>query len=546
MRRTSPGRGISLVLFVAWLAFQSVAPAGAAEIPDYEPDEFDLLFRTAPLDNLAEIGPAPSITGSSGVDARIRRLAEDRGYRRRPLPAGTLGQADGVLMQAAMAFGWEALQSAARAAGVSIQAVSGYRSHADQVAVFVGKLRGTGDSAIATRLRTAAAPGYSKHHTGYAVDVTAPGAQFYGFGGTAAWRWLSADNAEAAKRNGFIPSYPSGASAQGPIPEPWEWVYVGVDVVTCGRATIGMPAGSFDDIVSCGEYPLARGAAVHIAARALGLWPVGDPAAGAFDDDEGLAFEPEADLMASMGLLAGCGERQVCPFDYLSRDELAAFAVGAFGIEPESDLLADIDGSEGRAARSDLVGLVLAGYDSGELTRPGRLVDSLDSVFAADIVWLVSEGISRGCNPPFNDLFCGDDPVTRGQMAAFLSRALGLAHGDAAFSDTAGHVFADDAARLAAAGITRGCNPPANDRFCPDEVVTRGQMAAFLSRALQLPDADGSFEDTAGDVFADDAARLAAAGITLGCNPPANDRFCPDDPVTRGQMAAFLQRALTR
>jgi len=36
-----------------------------------------------------------------------------------------------------------------------------------------------------------------------------------------------------------------------------------------------------------------------------------------------------------------------------------------------------------------------------------------------------------------------------------------------------------------------------------------------------------------------------AAGITAGCDPPVNDRFCPDDVVTRGQMAAFLHRALT-
>jgi hypothetical protein len=534
------------MLCLASVALLTVAPAGATEIPDYEPDEFDLLFRTAPLDNLGEIGPAPSITGSSTVDARIRLLAEERGYRRRPLPAGALGRADGIPMQPAMAVGWEALQADARASGVALQAVSGFRSHADQVAVFVGKLTGTSDSAIATRLRTAAAPGYSKHHTGYAVDVTAPGARFHGFGGTAAWRWLSADNAEAAKRNGFVPSYPSGASSQGPIPEPWEWVYVGVDVVTCGRSTIGMPAGSIDDIVSCPDYPLARGSAVHIASRALGLWPVSDPPGDVFDDDQGLSFEPEADLMASLGLLSDCGERQVCPFAYLSRDELATLAEGAFALDPDSDLLTELGGSEEAAVRSDLVGLVIAAYDDGALTRPGLMVDSFDSVFAADIAWLVSQGIGRGCNPPFNDLFCGEDPVTRGQMAAFLSRALGLADADATFSDTAGHVFADDAARLAGAGITRGCNPPENDRFCPDDVVTRGQMAAFLSRALELPDAAWGFTDTAGSVFAEDAARLAGAGITRGCNPPANDRFCPDDRVTRGQMAAFLHRGLTR
>src|SRR5690606_15106601 len=107
------------------------------------------------------------------------------------------------------------------------------------------------------------------------------------------------------------------------------------------------------------------------------------------------------------------------------------------------------------------------------------------------------------------------------------------------------HLFMSDIAWLADEGITRGCNPPANDRFCPDDPVTRGQMAAFLVRALGLPAATGTFTDTTGHVFEGDIARLAAADITRGCNPPANDRFCPDDPVTRGQMAAFLKRALS-
>jgi hypothetical protein len=40
--------------------------------------------------------------------------------------------------------------------------------------------------------------------------------------------------------------------------------------------------------------------------------------------------------------------------------------------------------------------------------------------------------------------------------------------------------------RLGTAGITQGCNPPDNDRFCPDRLVTRGQMAAFLARARGL------------------------------------------------------------
>src|SRR5690554_4656885 len=71
-------------------------------------------------------------------------------------------------------------------------------------------------------------------------------------------------------------------------------------------------------------------------------------------------------------------------------------------------------------------------------------------------------------------------------------------------------------------------------------------MAAVLVRAFDLPAAsEDPFVDTQESVFVDDIARLAAAGVTRGCNPPANDRFCPDDPVTRGQMAAFLKRALS-
>jgi hypothetical protein len=72
-------------------------------------------------------------------------------------------------------------------------------------------------------------------------------------------------------------------------------------------------------------------------------------------------------------------------------------------------------------------------------------------------------------------------------------------------------------------------------------------MAAFLVRALGLTETDGTdFVDDDGSIFEGDIERLAAAGITRGCNPPDNDRFCPDDPITRGQMAAFLFRALTR
>jgi len=113
------------------------------------------------------------------------------------------------------------------------------------------------------------------------------------------------------------------------------------------------------------------------------------------------------------------------------------------------------------------------------------------------------------------------------------------------FTDIGGSPFVDDILWAAQLGITKGCNPPVNDRFCPDSVVTRGQMAAFLVRAMGLRAGAGSgmFVDDDGSVFEADIERLAFAGVTKGCNPPVNDRFCPDSVVTREQMAAFLHRA---
>ena len=109
-------------------------------------------------------------------------------------------------------------------------------------------------------------------------------------------------------------------------------------------------------------------------------------------------------------------------------------------------------------------------------------------VFYEDIEWLLAEGITEGCDPE-GTMFCPTEPVTRGQMAAFLVRYLGLTDpgpGDW-FVDDDGSLFESEIDRLAQAGITLGCNPPANDRFCPLESVTRGQMATFLDRALDLP-----------------------------------------------------------
>lgn len=169
----------------------------------------------------------------------------------------------------------------------------------------------------------------------------------------------------------------------------------------------------------------------------------------------------------------------------------------------------------------------------------GRYVDDDRSVHQADIEAIEEMGITRGCATA---RFCPDTPVTRGQMASFLVRALSLPAGDdRPFADTAGSIHAADIAALAAAGITTGCAP---DRYCPDDPVTRAQMAGFLVRAFELePSQDTQFTDTTGSVHAADIAALAQAGITRGCT---TTEYCPDDPVTRAQMASFLVRALAQ
>ncbi len=170
------------------------------------------------------------------------------------------------------------------------------------------------------------------------------------------------------------------------------------------------------------------------------------------------------------------------------------------------------------------------------------------SIFSNHIEWLARVGISEGCNPPVNDNFCPKAYVTRGQMAAFLVRGLGLTDngGGNHFDDDNGNIFESAIDKLYTAGITSGCNPPTNNNYCPHSNVTRGQMAAFLVRALGLTDNGGGnhFDDDNGNIFESAIDKLYTAGITSGCNPPTNDHYCPNANVTRGQMAAFLRRGL--
>jgi 2-keto-3-deoxy-6-phosphogluconate aldolase len=125
-------------------------------------------------------------------------------------------------------------------------------------------------------------------------------------------------------------------------------------------------------------------------------------------------------------------------------------------------------------------------------------------------------------------------------MATFLVRALNLPNtGTDYFTDDEGSVHENNINRLRAAGITAGCG---GTRFCPDGIVTRGQMATFLVRGFDLSNTSTDyFTDDEGSVHENNINRLRAAGITTGCG---GTNFCPNGLVTRGQMAAFISRAM--
>ena len=89
-------------------------------------------------------------------------------------------------------------------------------------------LDGVHDALLDNVLSRSAVPGFSKHHSGYAVDFGCGDNRLvFSFATTPCYQWLSADNFRNARRHGFIPSYPEGDLKQGPNPEPWEYVWIG-------------------------------------------------------------------------------------------------------------------------------------------------------------------------------------------------------------------------------------------------------------------------------------------------------------------------------
>ncbi|WP_419912630.1 M15 family metallopeptidase [Candidatus Poriferisodalis sp.] len=219
--------------------WQKPAPAGldSLSFPHFTGPEFNELFTTAELPNLSSVSAAPTITDSAEMDEGIRTQAIERGYQRRPLPADYALMRlidDGLALQHPAAKAWLALARDAAAHDIELRLVSAYRGHRYQRQVFLRPLETPYElDDFAERMKHSAPPGYSKHHTGYAVDIGHEGFSDSKFGESPAYEWLAADNFANAKKHGWIPSYPPDGGRQGPVPEPWEFTYVGVKAILC-------------------------------------------------------------------------------------------------------------------------------------------------------------------------------------------------------------------------------------------------------------------------------------------------------------------------
>ena len=164
-----------------------------------------------------------------------------------------------------------------------------------------------------------------------------------------------------------------------------------------------------------------------------------------------------------------------------------------------------------------------------------------------EIAAVYEAGVTAGCGTL---IYCPDASTTRAQMAAFLLKASeGAAYVPPPCSGTMfddvpcqGGLFDPWIEDLASRGITGGCG---GGNYCPSSAVTRAQMAPFLLKTdlgadyVPPPCTGTVFSDVpcTGGIFDPWIEDLAARGITGGCG---GGNYCPNDAVTRAQMAVFL------
>lgn len=164
--------------------------------------------------------------------------------------------------------------------------------------------------------------------------------------------------------------------------------------------------------------------------------------------------------------------------------------------------------------------------------------------------WLAERGVIHGCDPPEHRSSCPERTVNRAEAAKIL---VGLAQQEGYLDDEPPAVvdrFVDGGSvwqgaavpyidRLAAAGVIHGCDPPVNRRFCPSDPLRRGQIVKMVVRLFELeaPESYRSpWTDTAGHFF-EDEARVAAFTRIVDSSSGVFDGY---QLVTRAEFARLV------
>jgi len=201
--------------------------------------------------------------------------------------------------------------------------------------------------------------------------------------------------------------------------------------------------------------------------------------------------------------------------------------------------------------------LYLADYSGGkiyQLTYPIFADVPPSHMFYPYIEAFYQAGITSGCSQ-VPKMFCPDSLVTRGEMAVFIERAMGnfapTPNPTDMFADVPQpglEAFAPFIEEFYNDGITTGC-AVSPLRYCPQDNVTRGEMAVFIERAMgnfaPNPSPTGMFADVPYpglEPFTPFIEEFYNDRVTSGCavNPL---RYCPQNQVTRAEMAVFIVRA---
>lgn len=174
---------------------------------------------STPTANPSPAEPTPSANPSETVLGHFP-------YPQAPESELELISADGrIRLRRAAAQKFRAMVADARAQGISLVPISGFRSIEQQQQLFFGVKAQRGQD-TRKRAEVSAPPGYSEHHTGYAVDVgdgNVPGTNLSpNFEKTRAFQWMQRNAAYYS----FELSFPKG-NTQGVTYEPWHWRYVG-------------------------------------------------------------------------------------------------------------------------------------------------------------------------------------------------------------------------------------------------------------------------------------------------------------------------------